>query len=115
MAKITVAKSYVEVCKEDGDPKKFRGGSWGDGESQFLHWLKGVLNKAPHNLGLIKKRMWKDGHLVSDEQQYLRTGNARKGQEYMMLWNDHYAITGLNDEWNEHGLVVLALERGTWQ
>jgi hypothetical protein len=110
MPKITIGESTVKVEREEGDPK-FYGVAGAKGESNFLYWLKGILNKEPHGLDLIKKRMWKDGHLVDDMQQYLRTRTIKKGQPYIMLYNNHWAINGLEEDWNA-GEAILTLERG---
>ncbi len=114
MAKITITETYMEVEREDGDPKKFRDGWDGmqDAESAFLYWLKKQLNAEPHNMGLIKKRMWKDGHMVDELQQYLRTGKIRVGKPYLMIFNDHWAINGLDEDWNENGKATLSIVRG---
>ena len=114
MPRITITETTLTVEREDGDPKKFRSGWDGmqDAESAFLYWLKKHLNAEPYSLDLIKKRMWKDGHMVSEEQQYLRTAKIRKGKPYMMLYNPHWQINGLEADWNEDGKAVLSIERG---
>jgi len=110
MARITITETYMVVEREEGDPK-FYGIGGGKGESSFLYYLKGILNKEPHNMGLIKKRMWRDGHLVDALQQYLRTGKIREGKPYVMLYNGNWAISGLDEDWNA-GRAILAIERG---
>jgi hypothetical protein len=40
--------------------------------------------------------MYKDGHMVSDMQQYIRTRDKKTA-----WYNDHWAICGLNDDFNE--------------
>ena len=115
------------VTREPGDPKFYRGGknSWGDPESRFLYHVKNAFNRPEiyiahcyrhylddPNLKFIKKRMWKDGHLVDDCQQYLRTVKPvckKDGQNiYMSLHNDHYAICGLDSDFN-HSEASLAI------
>jgi hypothetical protein len=110
MPKITIGEAFIKVEKEESDPKYFYNG-WGDGESKFLYWLKNILNKEPYNMDLIKKRMYKDGHLVDDNQQYLRSRKIIKGNVDFMIYNGHWAITGLNDDWHKDGVVYLLLER----
>ena len=58
--KITINKFTVMVVRE----KKYYK------ESQFYHDLKVVLQGMGHDV--IKKLMYKDGHLVDDNQIYLR-------------------------------------------
>lgn len=106
MPKLTWTNATLTVTREPGDPAKFRGGGWGSGESGFLHWLKGVLNAQGYDL--IKKRMWRDGHLVDDDKQYLRARNCRS-KHNIALHNGRWAIEGLDDAWNRDGRAVLDL------
>jgi len=110
MPKITITEDRLTVKREPGDPK-FYGVNLARGESRFLYWLKGILNKEPYNLGLIKKRMHKDGHMVDKCQQYLRTAKITRGKPYMMIYNDYWAISGVEEDWNK-GEAELAIERG---
>jgi hypothetical protein len=55
--------------------------------------------------------MCKDGHLVSEEQQYLRSRNMKsKTLKPMVIYNDFYQIRGANDDFNEDGKVTLRVE-----
>ena len=60
---------------------------------------------------LIKKRMWKDGHMVDDRQQYIRarkkTGDPERD---IMIWNTFFQIRGANEDFNR-GEVFLGLEK----
>jgi hypothetical protein len=92
--KINIFKNKIVVKKEPTDKKFYTCyGGWSDGESQFLYAVKQLLKKAGYDV--IKKRMYKDGHLVDDKQQYLR---ARNG--VWCAYNDHWAINGLNEDFN---------------
>jgi len=82
-------KGTCTVTREDGDPKLY-GGSWGSGESQLLYWIKRTLNSCGHDL--IKKRMWKDGHMVSDDQLYLRTRSPRSKSPHIMIRSGFFAL-----------------------
>jgi hypothetical protein len=108
--KITIHETAIVVEREEGDPK-FYGVKDAKGESNFLHWLKGILNKPPYSFDLIKKRMWKDGHMMDNLQQYLRTRKQRKGAPYMMIWNGNWQINGIEEDWNA-GKCMLRVERG---
>lgn len=104
------SETSLTVIREEGDPK-FYGTANAKGESNFLHYLKGILNSQGHDL--IKKRMWKDGHLVSDLQQYLRVRSKaaiKKGAPNIALYNDHFAINGLNDDWNEGKATLVIVQ-----
>jgi hypothetical protein len=111
MAKITFNESTLVVEREPGDPK-FYGKANAAGESKFLYWLKTELNKN-HGYDLIKKRMWKDGHLMDDMQQYLRTRSPKSKGPHVQLWNDHWAICGLDEDWNA-GHVAIRIDRDIW-
>lgn len=123
------------ICKrEKGDPK-FYGVKNAKGESNFLYLLQQYLNKrrmicmnyngepfhirvlgwsGEEHLNLpkthfIKKRMHKDGNLVDELQQYIRTANpvSFKGKKYYVaLYNDHWAVRGLEQDWNEGEVKV---------
>jgi len=84
--KVTLTQNSCVVEKESGDPH-FSNGGYANAESTFLYHVKQELIKQ--GFDVIKKRMWKDGHMMDDMQQYLRTGKIRKGQPYMMIWNGH--------------------------
>ena len=112
MPKITIGETTLTVEREPNDPK-FYGVTFARGESNFLYWLKGILNAKPYELDLIKKRVQKDGHLMGDEyQQYLRTRKIKIGKPYVMIFNGHYQIRGIEEDWNA-GKAVLTIERGT--
>ena len=90
------------VTREPGDPKYY-GDFNGAGESRLLFAIKQQLNKTKR-LGLIKKRMWKDGHMVDDLQQYLRNKDAS-----ICIYNLHWQIRGAEHDFN-NGSVTLAVE-----
>ena len=92
-------KHSLTVRREPGDPA-YRT------ESTLLHHIKMKLNANGGDF--IKKRMWRDGHLVADEQQYIR--NRKIGPGAIALWNTHWAITGLDTDWRADGEAVLAIE-----
>jgi len=98
--KITQFTNQLVIQREKKD-SKFYGVFHARGESGLLHYLKKHLNKLGNNL--IKKRMNKDGHLVSDYQQYLR---SRRGQS-IMIWSPKFQITGLEVDWNAGRPVTL--------
>ena len=88
------------VTREPGDPMVY-GKAYGKGESLLLHHIKLKLNAM--GFDFIKKRMCKDGHLVDDLQQYIRTRKA----PFLMLFNQHWAIAGLEEDYNDFGQVTL--------
>ena len=96
--KIKLNNFSFTFIREKGDPK-FYGRGGGKGESNFLHYIKTELNKKGFNL--IKKRMWKDGHLVDDLQQYLRVANKKSKAPHIQLYNNTWALSGLEEHWNK--------------
>ncbi|MCD6434961.1 MAG: hypothetical protein J7L15_01015 [Clostridiales bacterium] len=124
--KTKISGTAITCMKEYSDPS-FYGIAEAKGESNFLYYLKNHLNtqiknKAAifkingqiviPNIPFIKKRMWKDGHLVSDMQQYLRSKKpfTYQGKKYIiMIWNTDWAITGIEKYWNE-GKALLGYD-----
>lgn len=87
---------YAGWLKEDG----------GDPNSRLYYRIKEILNDEGY--GLIKKRMWKDGHLVDVERQYLATRNPN-GQNFC-IYDNQYALRDARDEYNKEGKVTLHVE-----
>ena len=100
-------KGICRVTSEKGDKRVSGGNVNAAGESQLLHRIKRALNRVGCNL--IKKRMWKDGHMVDDMQQYLRSRNT-KGETWA-IYNGHWALRGADEALNEFGTVDLVLVR----
>lgn len=94
------------VTREETDPKYY-GTFNGAGESKLLYAIKNELNKQGYDL--IKKRMWKDGHLVDDMQQYLRTRKRGRGKADLYIYNSGWMIRGANERFNE-GEVCLSVD-----
>ena len=92
----------VIVTKEKGDPV-FSRSNWSDAESTFLYHVKQELQNQ--GFDCIKKRMWKDGHLVDDNQQYIRDRKCR-----WYIWNGCWAIWDAGERFNEDGIVHLRYE-----
>ena len=116
--KIEVRRASVKFIREEGDPK-FYGVKEAKGESNLFHFLKKQMAAGHKDLPKgfptvwIKKRMWKDGHMVDDMQQYLRTrkpvGKTKDGTRvFLSLHNTQWAIDGAERWWND-GSVVLEL------
>ena len=91
------------VEREPGDPRMHRGG-WGTAESQLLRHVQRALQQQGYDV--IKKRMWKDGHLVDEYQQYVRERNP-VGQRQLSVWHGEYAIEDAGAKFNREGKVDL--------
>lgn len=92
----------VLIEKEQGDPV-FKNTEWALAESTFLYYVKKKLVNAGYDC--IKKRMWKDGHLVDDTQQYIRD---RKGE--WCIYNPGYSVYDAGEIFNQDGMVMLRFE-----
>ena len=84
------------------------------GESTILYHVKGMLNCAVDALGVsdapfIKKRMWRDGHLQDEYQQYIRTNKKRSDCPNIYLYNGHFASYGIDETWNDPRCQSFAL------
>jgi hypothetical protein len=105
--RIELTKSACIVTREQGDPKYY-GDFNAKGESNLLYAIKNKLNSI--GFDLIKKRMWKDGHMVSEMQQYIRTRKPTGDPDKdIMIYNTFWQIRGANDDFNK-GQVVLGLK-----
>lgn len=97
------------VTREKGDPRfdpKYRDGSWGNGESRLLHHVKLALIEQGHDV--IKKRMWKDGHMYGDERtQYIRTRNKRCKKPHFYVYDANWAVRNSAEDFNTEGKVVF--------
>ena len=74
-------------------------------ETTLLYHIKQALQGMGHDV--IKKRMWKDGHLVDDSQGYIRTRNTdpRKGPAWCLHF-DAYALRFLFEDYNTGELIL---------
>jgi len=95
------------VTKEKGDPR-FKRSEWASAESTFLHHVKKELIKQGHDV--IKKRMAKDGHMMDDLQQYIRTRGPKSPAPHICIYNGSYAIYDAGERFNEDGEMTLHVE-----
>lgn len=99
------------IVEREDDDDKFYGELNAAGESRLLYHVKRTLQRMGHDV--IKKRMHKDGHMVDEMQQYVRTreptGNSDR--DFAIL-NNSFALRGANEVWNEKGRVELKVVFG---
>ena len=69
-------------------------------ESRLLHKVKVELIRQGYDV--IKKLMWKDGHLVADTQHYIR---ERKGN--FAIWHSDYALRFNYEDYNTGELFLM--------
>lgn len=101
--KITLFKFSVFIEKTPDDMRF-------NNESHFLYHVKKCLIKMGYDV--IKKRMAKDGHLVCDYQQYIRSRKLTNDKSGIAIYSGHYAIYDAGHEFNKDGNITLQLERG---
>ena len=89
------------VVTKEPDDKKYSRSGYTPAESTFLYHVKKEL--LEQGFDVIKKRMWKDGHMVDDTQQYIRTHNTKQN-EYFCVFNNYYAIFDAGERFNEMGV-----------
>ena len=104
----TTGNGTCLVEREPGDRRYRRGGYGSLAESHLLHHVKEALNKQGYNF--IKKRMWRDGHMVDENQSYLRERVARKGKRCLTIRNGSFAIYEAGERFNIDGMVSLDVE-----
>lgn len=111
--KVTLTDRHCIVEREATDQRITGGPVNAAGESLLLYRIKCELNAKGHDL--IKKRMHKDGHLVDDLQQYIRTRSSSSPQPHIYILNDRWAIEGADAIYNRDGRVVLSVYRDVFQ
>ena len=98
---VSISGRFCICVREKTDPR-FKN------ESHFLYHVKEELNKQGHDL--IKKRAHKDGHLVSETHQYLRSRKPKPfSNSCITIRNERYAIEDAGKEFNKIGSYTLAV------
>ena len=100
--KVELTATRCTITAEPGD-KRHYGTVNAAGESSLLYAVKRELNAQ--GFDFIKKRMWRDGHMMSDMQQYLRERDSRG--KCIAIYNGRWLIEGANDTLNREGVVTL--------
>ena len=101
--KVELRTNSCVVTREAND-KRHYGTRNAAGESALLYAVKLALNDQGYDF--VKKRMYRDGHMVDDIQQYLRERDVR-GQRCLAIYNGSFAVEGANDVLNREGVVRL--------
>jgi hypothetical protein len=110
---VAIQGNICTIVRQPGDPH-FSGVTDAAGESRLLYHVKKALNDQGYDL--IKKRMWKDGHLVDDLQQYLRTRKPSGDPDKdIYIYNEQWAIKGAEEDFNKHGIVTLSVVKNVFQ
>lgn len=99
--KIQKTKTLLTVIREKSEKKIYS-------ESRFYHLLKKHLNKLGWDL--IKKRMWKDGHMVSEQEFYLRSRKINKSTIGIVY--PYNLICGAQKDFNQGSVSLVIHELG---
>jgi hypothetical protein len=94
------------VKKTDGD-KNFHTSTWSLAESNFLYKVKQEIQKMGYDV--IKKRMYKDGHMVDDTQQYIRTRSWNGKDGEFCIYNTNYSLFDAGLIFNKDNEIELSL------
>ena len=103
---VTLSDNRCVVEQESTDPRYY-GIVNAAGESRLLYAIKQKLNTRGYDF--IKKRMWRDGHMVDEMQQYLRERKPNKQGRQLAIFNGLFAIEGADETLNRLGKVTLSV------
>jgi len=110
--KAVFSEGYVTFHRDKSDPRIY-GTRFAKGEHALMHRLAKWLNVR--GFDLIKKRAWRDNHLIGDAYQpYLRCRKPRKDVPHIYIWSGFYALHGANEDWNK-GSVTLLVETDVFE
>jgi len=99
--KVIVRKTYITFWREKNELRI-------SNESSLLYRLKLLLNER--GFDFIKKLMWKDGHMVSDTQHYLRARKVAPNR-ICVIYDGNYAIRDSAKEYNEGEHITFRTEK----
>ncbi len=115
---VSVVGTTCYVYREPGDPvfrpnrskSSWSPPGWYGAESRLLHNLKKILNGRGY--GLIKRRVWRDGHMFGSEHtQYLRSRNL-KAAPSLYVYHGNAALEVAAESFNVLGRVELDVTYG---
>jgi len=115
---VSIVGRTCYVYRQDVDPvfrptcgdSSWSAPGWYGAESRLLYHVQKILNERGYDL--IKKRMWKDGHMVGTEHtQYLRSRDLQ-GAKSLCIYHANHAVEIAAELFNTIGLVELAVEYG---
>ena len=115
---VSIVGDSCYVYREPGDPVFRPNGSrsswsppgWCAAESRLLHNVQKILNGRGYDL--IKKRMWRDGHMFgSEHSQYLRSRNL-KAVPSLYVYHADASLEVAAESFNVLGRAVLDVVYG---
>ena len=115
---VSIVGDSCYVYRESGDPKfrpnrsklSWSAPGWYGAESRLLYNVKEILNERGYDL--LKKRIWKDGHMFGAEHsQYLRS-RTPKAIPSMYVYHANAALEVAAESYNVLGRVRLDVVYG---
>ena len=115
---VSIVDSYCYVYREPADAKflpnrsrsSWSAPGWYAAESRLLYNVQKILNGRGYDL--LKKRMWRDGHMFGCEHsQYLRSRNL-KAVPSLYIYHADYALEVAAESYNVLGRVRLDVVYG---
>jgi hypothetical protein len=100
-----------KIIREKCD-KRFSCSNWASAESTFLYHVLQSLKLQ--GFDVIKKRMWKDGHMVDNDQQYIRTRKwtGEICPEEFAIYNSAWSVYDAGEVFNRDGEIILDVFTG---
>lgn len=115
---VSIVDTYCYAYRQPGDPvlrpNKSRTSwsppGWYAAESRLLHHVQKILNRRGY--GLLKRRMWRDGHLFGTEHtQYLRSRHL-KAVPSLYVYHADSALEVAAEDYNVLGRAELDVVYG---
>jgi len=94
--KVQLENNRCKITKEAGDKRYTHG--YAPPESGLLYDIRKALQAQGYDV--LKKRMWRDGHLVDKSQQYIRTRKYYSNPNGFCVYNSMYAIWDAGEKFN---------------
>jgi hypothetical protein len=115
---VSIVGDSCYVYRQPGDPvfrpnrsrKSWSPPGWYAAESRLLHKVQKILDARGY--GLVKRRMWRDGHMFgSEHSHYLRSRNLRAIPS-LYVYHAEYALEVAAESYNVLGRAVLDVVYG---
>lgn len=94
--KVQLNTNTCTITKEAGDKRYARG--YSQPESGLLYDVCKALKAQ--GFDVLKKRMWRDGHLVDKSQQYIRTRKYYSNPNGFCVYNANWQIWDAGEKFN---------------
>lgn len=95
-------------CFVQREPQDIRYPNNVNGESRLMRHVARVLREQGHDV--IKKLMWKDGHLVDDNKYYIRTRKFpildKPEPSRFMIYDPNWTVRLSTESFNEEQLIL---------